>query len=177
MEYEDHNDETIAWINLTNVRSPWLRVAANTYYRVILRTNAYDTKHEIYIGTSNTNGEYREVKVFYKDTKESNLRNILHTIFGRKEVARAISILIQCRYIDKKSTRDAILSDMRFIECPFRVTYVDCRSIFPGTIIDIQAETTSMVNVFTITPSGEPSTRICKSSGEVSIPYKDWKKE
>ena len=177
MEYEDHNDETIAWINLTNVRSPWLRVAANTYYRVILRTNAYDTKHEIYIGTSNTNGEYREVKVFYKDTKESNLRNILHTIFGRKEVARAISILIQCRYIDKKSTRVAILDDMRFIERPFRVTYVDSGSIVPGTIIDIRADTMSMTNIFTINPDGEPSTRTCKSSGEVNVPYKTWKKE
>ena len=177
MDYGNHHDETIAWINLTNVISPWLRVAANTYYRVILRTNDYETHPAVYIGTSNTDGEYREAKVFYKDTKESNLRNILHTIFGRKEVARTISVLIQCSYVDKKSTRDAILEDMRFIECPFGITYVDCKSIYTGTIIDIKADTMSKVNIFTINPVGEPSTRICKSSGEVNIPYKSWRKE
>lgn len=177
MDYENHHDETIAWINLTNVLSPWLRVPANTFYRVILRTNGYETHPAIYIGTSNTNGEYRETKVFYKDHKEANLRNILHTIFGRKEVARAISILTQCGYVDKKPVRESVLEDMRFLESPFGISYVDCGSICPGTILDVVAEPVNKINRFVIRPNGEPTTRINKVSGEVNIPFRNWRKE
>ena len=177
MDYENHHDETIAWINLTNCLSPWLRAAANTYYRVILRTNDYETQPAIYIGTSNVNGEYREVKVFYKEHKEANLRNILHTIFGRKEVARAISILTQCSYVDKKPMSESVLEDMRFIESPFDISYVDCGSICPGTILDVSGDPVNKTNRFVIRPNGEPTTRINKVSGEVNIPFRNWRKE
>lgn len=177
MDYEDSSDEIIAWICCTKTLSPWTVKPATTFYRVILRTNKHGAEPAIYISTSSTNGECREAKVFYKDRNEVNLRNILHTIFGRRESARTISILTQCRYVDKKSVRESVLEDMRFIEKPFTISYVDCGSICHGTILDIVWDQTDRTNRFVIAPNGEPTTRIYKMSGEINIPFKNWRKE
>lgn len=178
MDYKDHSDEIIAWICCTKPLSQWTVKPATTFYRVILRTNKHVAEPSIYISTSNTNGEYREAKVFYKDRDEVNLRNILHTIFGRRESARTIITLTQCRYVDiKKSMRESVIEGMRFIEKPFDISYVDCGSICHGTIIDIVWDSTNRTNKFVIAPDGEPTARIYKMSGEVNVPFQNWRKE
>jgi len=167
-------NETIAWICCSDTLCPWTTKPGKTFYRVIIRKNVHLTNPSVHVSTSCVSGEYREVKVRTKDRNESNLRNILHTLIGRREVARAISILTQCSYVDKKDVMESVLQDMRFLEPPFELSYVDCNSICPGTILDVQGFPENKTNKFTIRPKGENGTRVIKVGGEVNIPLKSW---
>lgn len=168
-------DETIAWICCSDTLCPWTTKPGKTFYRVILRKNVYLTNPSIHVSTSCASGEYREARVRARDNDEDNLRDILHTLIGRREVARAITTLIQCSYVDTKDIEESVLQDMMFLEPPFELSYTDCNSICPGTILDVHGVPGDKTNEFTIRPKGEENTRIIKVGGEVSIPLKNWR--
>ena len=170
----DTNEKILAWICVTSVRNPWNSKINKSFYSLVLRKD--DNDMGVYVRTK-CNTDVREQKVRYRDGGEAQLSNILHTKFGRTEVARAISRLSQCGWVEKQGTRQLILDDMRFIEAPFDVTYVELNSIVPGYIKDIVCDVKDETHIYTINPKGEPNTTVCKYQGEINIPYNNWRKE
>lgn len=170
----DTNEKILAWICVTSVRNPWNSKINKSFYSLVLRKD--DNDMGVYVRTR-CSTDVREQKVHCRDGGEAQLSNILHTKFGRTEVARAISRLSQCGWVEKQETRQLILDDMRFIEAPFDVTYVELHSIVPGHIKDIVCDVKEETHIYTISPKGEPNTVVCKYQGEINIPYNTWRKE
>ena len=170
----DTNEKVLAWICVTSVRNPWNSKINKSFYSLVLRKDGNDMG--VYVRTR-CSTDVREQKVHCRDGGEAQLSNILHTKFGRTEVARAISRLSQCGWVEKQETRQLILDDMRFIEAPFDVTYVELHSIVPGYIKDIVCDVKEETHIYTISPKGEPNTVVCKYQGEINIPYNTWRKE
>ena len=120
----DTNEKILAWICVTSVRNPWNSKINKSFYSLVLRKD--DNDMGVYVRTK-CSTDVREQKVHCRDGGEAQLSNILHTKFGRTEVARAISRLSQCGWVEKQETRQLILDDMRFIEAPLNCTAL-CRA-------------------------------------------------